>query len=487
MIRRVLLSGLVPLAASLAGCAPERPPVAPAAVSGRAVTASFPCDGVSTPVQQAVCSSPSLAALDVRMAAAFRRHMGEDDLMQRDQVLASQRDWLLGLGAACPATGAGGAVACLLQSYQARIDALTGWQTLDVPWSLAPLAEYVTYKPIDEKEPALCQALLAQAPNALSHDGSLDPARLDGVREVAGTHGAPAGAGADGTAVSVATVRAGLYAGYQRRAQSVSLSGQAAPILGPDSIGTYAATQTNAAGRFGSFASQTGDYGAIDVVVRDHRTLALVTDTIGYYSPANAGEAALAAVFDIGQGRATPVCLFQTYLKPSYDGSFREQPSLGALLMLLDQIHGEPPEALAGTDRQDTVQLADETRWRLFNMPLPETAEVRAAGWTGWLRHRHDLVLDALFAWSQKSPQNKKSFDRLFPLLRPAAQELAQIYRQQQGLSASDAEQATSLALLELLYQSTTFLAPGLAAGPADPAAYRHEKPRYPILASPQG
>lgn len=474
-------------AGPLAGCAPAPSTPAPVVTGPPPVMASFPCDGVSLPVPRAVCSNQSLATLDVAMAAALHRHLGDDDMVQRDQVLASQRDWLLQLGQAChvqtPADP--GSIACLSQQYQDRTAALAQWQTLEVPWQPAPLANYVTYTLIDAKDPALCASLVAAAPAALAPGGALDPARLAGVQEVAGSHGPASGTDAAGAAVAVATGRSGLYAGYQQRATTVSIAGQ--PVLDPTALGGYASSTPNDAGRFGTYASQTGDYGSIDVVTRDRRALALVTDTIGFYSPATGGEAALAAVFTLGQGTATPACLFRTYLKPPYDGTFREQPSLGRLLTLLDSIHGAAPDALPGDAREETTQFADQTRWQLFNMPLVESAEVQHAGWTGWLRHRHDQVLDALFAWSQKSPQAKAEFDQLFTLLRPAAQELAQIYQQQQGMSQSEAVPATSLAMLELLYQSIGYLAPGVGAGPADPGAYARYRPRYPILASPGG
>lgn len=496
MTRSTPTACLLAVTATLAACTTttDQHPYAPPPPSAPIYTTSFPCQDISSPVQQAVCASPQLAALDLRMAAALHHHLGDDDLIQRDQVLASQRAWLIALGPAClpvtskastPATPPTDATACLAAQYNARIDALTAWPTLDVPWSPAPLANYVTYKTIAAADPALCAALTAEAPAALSPDGALDPARLTAATELAGSHAPTSTASSTNGAIAVDVSRAGRYAGYQIRARSVTVSAAPAPILDPSSIGRYAAAQQNDAGRFGTFASQTGDYGAIDVFTRGGHTLALLTDTIGFYSPANAGEAALAALFTLDGATARPTCLFRTYLKPPYQGTFQEQPSLGPWLALLDTLRNDPPDALPASDRQDTTELADETRWRLFNLPLVESAEIAQAGWTGWLRHRHDDVLDALFAWSQKSPQNKAIFDRLFALLRPAAIDLAHIYQQQQGLTPAQSEQATSIAIMENLYLATAFLAPGLDAGPADPASYRRYHPRYPILASP--
>jgi hypothetical protein len=120
------------------------------------------------------------------------------------------------------------------------------------------------------------------------------------------------------------------------------------------------------------------------------------------------------------------------------------------------------------SDRQDTSYLSAETRW------------------AGWPRSQHDQVLDTLYTWSQKSAQNQAMFNQLFTLLQPAAVDLDKTYAQQQGMNTGDAEQATALAMMELLYQSTINFAPGLGGGPAASARYKTYAPRYPILANPQ-
>ncbi len=109
-----------------------------------------------------------------------------------------------------------------------------------------------------------------------------------------------------------------------------------------------------------------------------------------------------------------------------------------------------------------------------------------AANRTGFLRSRHDQVLDRLFAWSQESSVNRLQFTKLFALLRPAAIDLGTIYVQHQGLSPNDAEQATAIAMMELLWQATNYMAPGLGSGPVDAAAYSNYHPRYAILPEPQ-
>jgi hypothetical protein len=281
---------------------------------------------------------------------------------------------------------------------------------------------------------------------------------------------------------------ANIYGGYQIRARSVTLSGAATPMLDANSAGAYVETLPNGGGRFVNFASQTGDYGAIDVFSLNGQVVALLTDTVGYDSPAAPGESAVAALFTIDQGKASPACLFETFIMPPplTDGTFAEQPSLTPFLALVDTIAGPPPADLASSDRADASYFADEARWTMLNMPLLTVNEAKNGRWIGWLRARHDAVLDALFAWSQKSPDNQAAFNKLFSLLRPAASDLETVYVQQQGLTTGDAEQAASIAMMESLYQAAENVSPGLGGGPADPANFQNYKPRYPILASPQ-
>jgi uncharacterized protein len=468
-------------------------------------TTSFTCEDGNTPVQNAVCANQQLATLDVQLASVYRAQLGAADFVERDQLLAAQRAWLLslpnscGVGAASATPASPAIVTCLATAYQAQIATLTNWPLAPAapgdPQSAA-IAHYLSYKLLDDRQssvlttrlPTLCGDIAYAATGALSDDGAIDPTRLDQAQEIAGSHGPASGPNPQGGSVSVDMYRAGLYGGYQIRARSVSLSGAADPALGPNSVGNYVQSLPNGGGRYVSFASQTGDYGDVDVFSLRGQVLALMTDTIGYNSPAPPGEAAVAALYTISQGSATPACLYETFLMPPplSMGIFGTQPSLTPFLALIDSIQGVPPDALAPSDRQDTSYLSTDTRWTMLNMPLVTLAQLKGENWTGWMRYRHDQVLDRLYAWSQESPENQAQFNKLFALLRPAAQDLDTIYVQQQGLSASDAEQATALAMMELLYQSTINFAPGLGSGPADAAAYKHYQPRYPILASPQ-
>lgn len=74
------------------------------------------CARAATPTEGAICADPVLAALDVRMAAAYAARLRGAD---PDAVRAGQRVWL-DLRAAC-----GTDPACLEGEYRARIAALT--------------------------------------------------------------------------------------------------------------------------------------------------------------------------------------------------------------------------------------------------------------------------------------------------------------------------------------------------------------------------
>ncbi len=350
------------------------------------------------------------------------------------------------------------------------------------------IPDYVRYKLIDAKQPAFCSVLAGQAEAAMSADGSIDPARLPGAVEIAGSHGDAIGADPQGDGnITVDIFRADMFGGYQLRARGVSLPGAASPVLGPDSLGAYMETLPNGGGRFVAYASQTNDYGDIDVFAYQGQVIALLTDVIGYNSPAPPGEAAAAAAYILGQHAASPACMFETYITPPPIalGPFADRPALAPFLALIDAMNTNPSAQLAPSDRQDSAYFAQQTRWMLFNMPQLVLQQVLAGGWTGWLRARHDQVLDALYAWSQRSPANQAQFNRLFALIHPAAIDLDTIYVQQQGIKPDEAEQVTAIAMMELLYQSTLDISPNLGSGPANPADFTGYKPLYPILASP--
>ncbi len=161
---------------------------------------------------------------------------------------------------------------------------------------------------------------------------------------------------------------------------------------------------------------------------------------------------------------------------------FDSLPSLVQWRETLALIRGAADLPLGNAFKRDQGQLAADADFVVLHMPLLAIAQ--AAGTrTLWLRARHDAVLDALFAWSAQAPANKALFDKAFALLRPAAADLVRGYQTGQALDADEARQAGAIAIMELLYEATVNLAPGLGAAPEPVAGYR---PRYPIIAAPQ-
>jgi hypothetical protein len=295
---------------------------------------------------------------------------------------------------------------------------------------------------------------------------------------VAGVHGPDS---ADGAAVDL--YDANVFALFQRRARGVSLHG-GAPVITPISLTQLVMAQSpaNQGGRFSAFASQTGDYGTIDVFRDGPRLLALAADPWGFTTPASPGEAAHAGVWDLTSGTAVPVCLFDTYTRPADPGPFEALPHLTAWRAALDELRASGSPALGTAFLRDQGQLMADSAFVVLHMPLLARAQASVGNQTGWLRRRHDEVLDALFAWSAKDPANKAVFGRVFAQLRPAATELVHAYQTAQGLDAPEATQAGAIAVMELLYQASVTIAPALGGTPDLNESY---KPRYPILASP--
>jgi hypothetical protein len=170
---------------------------------------------------------------------------------------------------------------------------------------------------------------------------------------------------------------------------------------------------------------------------------------------------------------------------PADNGVFDNLPNFTPWRDQLLQVRDSAQLPLGVGFLRDQGQLRAETNFLLLNMPLVVTGEARAGGWVPWLRHRHDDVLDALFAWSTSDPAHKPVFDKMFALLRPAAADLVRAYQQSEALSGDEAKEAAGLAIMELMYGATVNIAPGLGADLQAPASAAGSKPRYPILASP--
>lgn len=449
-----------------------------------AAGASANCFEASTAAEIAICAAPALKAANRAMIQALQARLRSASIFGRDALLASQRRWLLALPETCRLPQTPGASACLEDALGGRRAELLAWPAASVATGGA-IAQYVSLRPAAgasaQPEPAFCTGFAQRADAALRRTGRLDPASM-GYEEVAGSHGVDAAG-----PVAVGLYDANVYGLFQRRARGVSIGG-AAPAITPTSLTRLVEAQStaNQGGRFSGFASQTGDYGAIDVfrtAPAGGRLLVVAEDAWGSTTPAAPGEAAHAGVWDIGGGAPVPVCLFDIYTRPAEQGAFEALPDFSAWREVLAQIAGSASSPLGTAPLRDQTQLGADADFVVLHMPLLAIGQAGAPGQTLWLRERHDDVLDALFAWSAKSAANKILFDRVFALLRPAASELVRAYQSSQALDASEATQAGGLAIMELLYQATVTIAPGLGASPEPASGYR---PRYPILASPQ-
>ena len=461
---------------------------APPAAS--AVEAATGCFEASTAAERTICGNPDLTGPNRAMLATLYRALGTGNIFGRDAVLASQRGWLLSLPAACdlpppPARAGPQAAACLGAALAARATAL-GTASPSGPPSGA-IAEYVGLRQAagagPQPEPAFCADLAARAGRALRSVGGLDPAAM-GADEIAGTHG-PEAADLGRQRLAVATYDSNAYGLFQRRARLLTIDGVSA--ITPISLSGMALAQTggNRGGRFSAYASQTGDYASLDVFRLGGRSLVLAADPVGFTTPAAPGESAHAGVWDIGTGRAVPACLFDIYSRPAEPGPLADSAALAAWRALLARLHdAAAPDFGTGTMRDQALLDADSA-FTILHMPLLAVAQA-GNGWTPWLRHRHDTVLDALFAWSAAEASRKPLFLSVFSAMRPAAADLVRAYQTTQGLSGPEATQAAGLAIMELLYQATATIAPAVGADLAAPAAAAGTRPRYAILASPQ-
>jgi uncharacterized protein YecT (DUF1311 family) len=468
-----------------------------------AATASTNCFESATPVEKAACAVPALALANRLLTETLQQDLRRADPFSRDALMAFQRAWLLGLPAQCHMPQAAAAspdaappgaasIACLSQSFASQTATLAAWSPPPHPGGgRDALAQYVRFAPAHAfgADGRFCAALAQAANVSLGERGTVDPAHFPGATEIAGSHGAPSGQ-AGGHRYAVAMQFANAYGGFDQRARDITIDG-AAPVLDAVALGQalQAAVENNGA-RFSAYASQTGDYGAIDVFAQNGRVIALLEDAWGFDTPAAPGEFAHAGAWDISSGVAAPLCLFDTFKMPAENGVFDTLPSFMQFRTLLGQIResAEPAAGVASlgvATLRDQSQLRARTEWMLLNMPLLVSQQARAGGWTPWLRTRHDEVLDALFAWSTRAPANKALFDQLFALLRPAAGDLALAYQQSQALSGKEAQEATGIAIMELLYGATTSIAPDLGGDLAAPGSAAGRKPRYPILAVP--
>jgi hypothetical protein len=79
---------------------------------------SFNCAKASNAVERAVCADPALAALDVRVAAEYKKALGLH--ADKAALRANQKDWLLQMHSQCANTP----VPCAQQYYRVRLSQL---------------------------------------------------------------------------------------------------------------------------------------------------------------------------------------------------------------------------------------------------------------------------------------------------------------------------------------------------------------------------
>ena len=487
----------------LSGCAihhatPYVPDVSNAPQTAAGSDTAADCVEADAAAERAMCASPALGAARRSMLEVYQQDIRSADVFAREGLVASQRVWLLGLpgqchlaaapGAAGPAKASSEAEACLQASLADRTAVLQEWREPPRERTGADaIAQYVDFHAAAgagaQPGGALCGTVAQRANAAVARVGSADPAAMGG-EEIAGSHGLPA---ADfPVRVSVDLYDANVYGLFQRRARSVSLGG--APVITPVSLTEMVRAQStaNAGGRFSAYASQTGDYGALDVFRIDGRVLVLAVDSWGSTTPAAQGEAAHAGVWDVSSGTPVAACLFDIYTRPADPGAFAALANFAAWREALNRVRDSVSIPIGNGMRRDQMLLGADSVFTVLHMPLVAIQYANAGGWTPWLRHRHDAVLDALFAWSARDPANKAMFDRLFGLEHAAAQELVHAYQTTEALSAGEATQAAALAVMDLLYGATVNIAPEIGSDLGGPGDVTGTPARYGILALPQ-
>lgn len=456
------------VAALLAGCAtepvPPKPPVDMTPKLRQALIqtrASFDCSGALPSVHQQICADDQLAQLDRQLVARQHQLQQELDAVGSMLLAANHRQWLLSRNELCPVQAEQGrdeqAIACLAAMYRQRGRQLEDWAATRVP---APAgrnawASYAEYRLVDDRD-ASCSRLEQELNQDLQQHGLPSPARLPGARVLAGSHAPSGNATVAGQQVRVELYNPGVYAGYQTRARGLSVNGQA--LLDDATLAFWVAEQPNYGGRAHAASSQTGDYGAIDVFLRDGRHLVLVNETWGFHSPAARGESAYAGFYALNGNSLQRLCLYQSYLTPPRTNTLAGLTVYSQLQSELDNMVGSPLPSLAQHERRDNFQHWKETQWTLLNLPLLGVDALQRQGREGAMRQRHDQVLEQLFQWTERTPDNKQAYRRLLPMLQPALEELRRLYTGQ-GLNSSEAATAADLLLHETLARAVESLA----------------------------
>lgn len=431
--------------------------------------ASFECGGALPAVHRQICASDALSAQDKQLADQYRSLLQRLDTAGGLLLEANQRQWLLGRAARCglddqSATDIqadASAIACLQAAYRTRAQGLSAWaQAARAPGqqqAAHPYSAYVDYRVADAREPALCSQFASELNADLQRNGLPDPGRLPGVTTLAGSNSTTTLARLGGQDVRVDLYDAGAYAGYQTRARGLLINNQA--VMDDRTLPRWVAELPNYGGRAYASSSQTGDYGSIDVFQRAGRSLLLVNESWGFYSPAARGESAFSGLYELALQGIKPLCLLQTYLTPPRTNTLAGMPAYAALEAELNAIAGDPLPGYAQHERRDNFQSWKERQWTLLNLPLLGADALSRYGREAAMYQRNDQALDAFFAWSERNLGNKTRYRKVMPMLRPAHDELIQMYIAQ-GLDAGQSRAAADLLFHDTFARSMENLTP---------------------------
>lgn len=493
MPARTIIPYALILSGVLAGCAapvPPKPPVDTTPKLRQAIVqtrASFDCQGALPKVHQQICADDQLAQLDRNLIDRQHQLKQQLDWVGGMLLAANHRQWLLSRGELCPVNEGQlrdeQAITCLSGLYRQRARQMEEWAAsrVSAPAGQSAWASYAEYRLVDDQDGS-CRNLEHELNQDLQRHGMPSPARLPGVKMLAGSHAASGSASVAGQQVNVELYNPGVYAGYQTRARGLTVNGQ--PLLDDATLAFWVAEQPNYGGRAHAASSQTGDYGAIDVFHRQGRNLVLVNETWGFHSPAARGESAYAGLYALNGSSLQRLCLYQSYLTPPRTNTLAGLAIYSQLQAELDAMVGSPLAGMAQHERRDNFQDWKETQWTLLNLPLLGVDSMQRHGREGAVRQRHDQALEGLFQWTERNPENKHAYRRLLPLLQPAADELKRLYIGQ-GLNQTDATTAAHLLVHETLSRAVESL-----AAPTQPVslplpAGANWQPRYAIAPAP--
>jgi uncharacterized protein YecT (DUF1311 family) len=452
------------------------------------ILASFECGGALPEVHRQICASDELSRADRQLHDQHRARVQSSDIAGALLLEANHRQWLLGRSGHCglgvesgtEIRGDSQTIGCLQALYRQRSREQATWPEAQPQAQSGRHAysAYVDYRLADSRDPALCSTMTTELNADLDRNGLPSAGRLPGATLLAGTYAPRKSVTVNGSEVQVDVYNAGPYAGFEQRSRVLIINGQA--VLGPRTMPQWIAQQPNYGGRAHASSSQTGDYGSIDVFTRNGRSLVMVNETWGFYSPAARGESAFSGLYELqGQG-VQPLCLFQTYLTPPRTNTLAGMPAYAQLQTELDTLAGDPLPGYAQQERRNNFQTWKERQWTLLNLPLLGADALTRFGREAAVRQRNDAAMDDFFSWSERSLGNKALYRRVMPMLQPAHNELVQMFNAQ-GLTATEARTAADLLFLESVARAMENMTAPSQAPDLPLAANASYQPRFAI------